>query len=163
MGYLFSEKRIVRDIIHSNLIVNYGDNVSGFISLIEKFHESLDPVYLKKKEGAQKEIQQVGLVATAALVGSVAFGVLGILLTISGGFPAAIGLGLILVTLPLGYLAFNTYTASKNMRDIINSPKEYQKLLSLDQVFDKQKIKDKVSEGTFCFNWIVDIAVEKMI
>ncbi|MBS0585280.1 MAG: hypothetical protein JSR76_03135 [Verrucomicrobia bacterium] len=137
--------------------------MSGFISFIEKFHESVSPEYVKKKEGAQKEVQQVGLIATAALVGSVAFGVLGVLLTISGGFPAVIGLGLILVTLPLGYLAFNTYTASKNMRDIIDSPKEYQKFLGLDQAFDKQKIKNKVSEGTFWFNWIVDIAIDKMM
>ena len=131
-------------------------------SFIENVHENIDPSYLKEKREIKKNLQQVGLISTAASIASLAVGIFGLALTVSGGLGAIIGLPLILVSLPLGYLAFNTYKLSENMKDIIDNPKEYQRFFGLVPTFDKQKIKKKLEEETFCFSWAAELAAEAM-
>ncbi|MBA3816436.1 MAG: hypothetical protein H0X29_07950 [Parachlamydiaceae bacterium] len=128
-------------------------------SFIESIHENIDPSYLKDKDQAKKNLKQIGLTSTATLVTSIVFGILGISLTASG---AAIGLPLILVSLPIGYLSFNVYNVSKNINDILDNPKDYQRLFVLDPGYDKQKIKTKLEQGTFCFSWIIELALDEV-
>lgn len=134
----------------------------SFTELLENFHRSADPQYARDIDKARSALQDAGLWLTAVAVGSVAFGVIGISLTCGGGVGAALGTSLILVTLPLGYLSFNGTKVSKNLSDILNNPKEYITLKGFGKL-DKQKIKKKVEEETYCFHWIVDAMVDKMI
>lgn len=134
--------------------------LNSMSSFFENIHENIDHAYLLEKEERKKQIQSVGLISTAVLVASAVVGIFGFALTISGTVGAVIGLPLILVTLPLGYLSFNTYKVSKNMNDIIDNPTAYR---NLNLTLDKQQIKKKLQQETFCFDWIIDLAVEKIV
>lgn len=132
-------------------------------SFLENIHETVDPAYLEAKEANKKGIQFVGFIATATFVASVASAIFGMALTVSSGFGAILGAPIILVSLPIGYASYNAAKVSKNINDIIDNPKEYQKLFGLHQVFDKQKIKKKLEQETFCFSWAVNVVVEAMV
>lgn len=132
-------------------------NLSLFL---ESIHENANPAYLQQKEEKKKLIQSMGLISTAVLVASAVVGIFGIALTLSGGVGAVMGLPLILVNLPLGYLSFNAYKVSQNINDIIDNPAIYR---NLNQTFDKQKIKKKLEKETFFFNWIIDVLVDKYV
>lgn len=134
--------------------------INFICSSIENIHENIDPSYLKEKEGVKNNVLVIGLVSTATFVTSIAFAIFGIALTVSSGLGAFIGFPIILVSLPVGYLSYNAYKISKNTNDIIDNPKKYQRLFGLDPAFDKQKIKNKLEQGTFCFSSIVEIALE---
>lgn len=137
--------------------------MASFISsFMENVHENIDPSYIREKEETKKQLQSIGLISTAILVASIALVIFGVALTASGGFSAIIGLPIILVSLPLGYLSFNAYKVTKNISDIEDNPKEYQRFIGWDLIWDKQKIKKKLEQETFCFSWIVDVAVEEM-
>lgn len=125
-------------------------------SFVEDFREFVDPSYLEAKEEMKKNLRTMGLVATGTLVASFALTFFGAALTTSG-----FGAPIIFVSLPLGYSSYNCYKISENLYDIIENPTEYQKFTSLS--VDKQKIKKKLGEGTFCFSWIIDLAVDEAI
>ena len=138
--------------------------MASFItSLLESAHEYYDPTYQKQKEELKKFVQATGLISTAALIGSVAFAILGISLTASGGFAAVIGAPIIFASLPSGYLCYNANKVSENFNDIVSNPKQYQRLLELDPAFDKYKFKNKLTEGTFCFGWAIDCWLDEMV
>lgn len=135
--------------------------MTSFISsFVETVHENIDPSYVREKQQVKKGVQATGLISTATLVASIALGTIGIALTCGGLI--ATGLALTSVSLPLCYSSFNAYTVSKNISDIIDNPKQYQKITDFELTWDKQKIKKKLEQDTFCFSSIVDVAVEKV-
>lgn len=132
--------------------------MAGFIArFAEGLHEQIDPSYQLKKEETRKQIQQFGLISTASFVLSVAFAIFGIALTASSGLGAFFGFPIIFVALPTCYFSYNASKALTNFNDIINNPKEYLDLLGSP---DKPKIKKKLEERTFGFNWIIDFVVD---
>jgi len=136
--------------------------VSFIPSLLENLHQGADPAYAKKKEESKALVAKVELASVAALVVSVAFGVLGIALTVSGGLSLILGFSIILVTLPAGYLVYNAYKTLENIDDVLDNPKKYQDAFGLTQTFNKELLKAKLKEGTFLFGWFASIAVEKI-
>ncbi|KAF3362754.1 hypothetical protein PHSC3_000668 [Chlamydiales bacterium STE3] len=155
--------------------------MANFISsLVENIRGSIDSPYGETHQEAKIGLQTIGLTSTATLVTSVAFGVFGVALTIWGGLAAIVGLTIILVSLPLGYLSYSAYKLSDNMNDIIVNPKKYQgqnllganidkekikKKLKKETVclkanIDKERIKNKLKQETVCLNWVIDCVVE---
>jgi hypothetical protein len=140
--------------------------ISSFIGHLqdgaEHIHENIDPEYKKQKTEIKDSLQKVGLMSTAAIAASVAFGILGITMTASGGLAAIVGVPLILVSLPLGYLAYNGYRVAENLNEIVDNPKKYQATFGLEDGFDKDKVKAKLKENTFGFSWIIDFAIDQL-
>jgi hypothetical protein len=151
--------------IHVILIILYNIEFgeSSMLPLIEHIHTALDPVYAKKKEEHLADCQLAKLISAAALATSVAFAVFGIVLAVSGGPAAIVGLALILVSLPLGYLSYNAYRTSENAIDICNNPIEYLNFTRFDETFNKQTLKNKLTQGTFGFDLFTDLLIEKMV
>ena len=130
-------------------------------SLLESAHSSIDPSYAFAKEEDKKEMQQIGLLATAALITSIATGLFGLALTSSGGFSAVIGFPVVMISAAVSYLAFNAYKVTRNFADIIDNPKEYQKVFRLSSDFDKEKVKQKLQQNTLCFDWVIERFISK--
>lgn len=130
---------------------------------MENIHENVDPAYKMEKEEAKRQLQPIGLVATATLIASIALGIFGIALAVSGGYGAIVALPLILISVPLCYLSYNAYKVTKNIDEIIDNPKKYQKFhYQQDPTLDMQKIKKKLAKDTICFRPVVDWFVDKM-
>lgn len=140
--------------------------ISSFIGHLqdsaEHLHENIDPEYKKQKAEVKGFLQQVGLASTAAAVTSVALGILGIVFAASGGLAAIVGVPLILVSLPVGYLAYNAYRIAENLNEIVDNPKKFQASFGLEGGFDKDKVKAKLKENTFGFSWIIDVAIDQL-
>lgn len=141
--------------------------IRNFISsFVEKVHEKIDPSYLKKKENVRQNLMTVGLVSTASLVMSTAFGIFGIALTNSAKTSVLAGLSVLLVSLPMGYLSYNVYKVSGNAKSIIDDPKLYWDPLKSEKGLkgaNIQKVKRKLEEGTIGFSWVIDCAVTEGI
>lgn len=131
-------------------------------SFLDYIHENIDPAYAERKKEVKKSIQAAGLISTAALVASIVFGVLGIALTTSAGVAVIFGLPIILVSLPVGYLSYNSYKTLENIKDVLENPKKYQNSFGLEDSFDKQSLKNKLTQGTFCFSWCIGFILEEM-
>lgn len=142
------------------------NHLSSFIGHLhdaaEHVHENIDPEYKKQKEEMKDGLQKMGLLSTAGVASSIALGILGIALTASGGLAAIVGVPLILVSLPLGYLAYNAYRVAENLNDIVDNPIKFHAPFTLEKAFDKQKIKEKLKENTFGFSWIIDFAIDQL-
>lgn len=129
-------------------------------SFAEKIHEHADPAYLKFKSNAKNDLEVVGMFATAALVASVVVGIAGFALASAGGLTAVIGVPLILVSLPVGYMAYNTYRITDNLADIIDNPKKYDNSLGMD--IGHHQLKSKLKQGTVGANWVVNFVVSEL-
>lgn len=129
--------------------------IGSFINAVtEKIYRNIDTSYIKKEE-SKEILQDVGMVSTAVLTASLALTIMG--MTITGGF------ALIAISLPLGYLSYNACKVAENMQDVINNYKEYELLKLVDQNLVNQKLKKKLSEGTFCFWWMIELAARNNI
>ena len=135
--------------------------MASFISsFAEAIHECADPAYLKFKSQTKKDLEIVGMLATAALVASVVVGIAGFALASAGGLAAVVGAPVILVSLPVGYLAYNIYRITDNLAEIIDNPKKYDNSLGMD--LGHHKLKRQLKQGTIGFDWIVNFVVSEM-
>ena len=128
----------------------------------EYLHENIDSAYKKQKEEVKDCLQKVGLLSTATMAASIALGILGITCAATGGLAAVVGVPLILVSLPLGYLAYNGYRIAENLNDIVANPKKYQVSFGLEGALDKDKVKEKLKENTFGFSWIISAVIDQL-
>jgi hypothetical protein len=138
--------------------MSLGENISSAVNQIRRH---LDPVYVSQYREEKEACRRVGMVSLASIVGSVALDILGFSLATCGGIAAVIGASLLLASLPIGYLAYNCYTLSKNVLEIVNNPSAY-RILGLGPA-DRQRIRSKLGEGTFLCNWAVDIVMHDIV
>ena len=136
--------------------------MTGFVSRFNKFMESahtrLDPVYAEEKKQRNEILTELGMYATASLVASVTFGVVGFALTSSGGgISKVVGTSLTVMSLPTGFLAFNLYKISQNFVEINKNPDQYS---SLTVQNDPKKIKAKLKEGTILFDSVIEYYID---
>jgi hypothetical protein len=133
-----------------------------FPAFFESCHEALDPSYAVNKKNNLNSLKNLELISSAALISGIAFMVLGIALC-SSGLGAIIGVPLVLISIPTCYFSYNGTRVLENLQDIFDNPKKLQNLYLLDTSFDKYSFKNKLKEGTFCFNWFIDAAIEQMV
>lgn len=131
-----------------------------FASIVDKVHKNLDPSLAQKLDEAKQQVQLIQMQTIAVLVASVAFGTFGVANAVAGGITA---FPIILVGLPVGYLAYNAYHVAKNLYDVIDNVKNYRNSYGIDLSLDAQKLKSKLKEGTCCFEWLTNAVVDEMV
>jgi hypothetical protein len=72
-----------------------------------------------------------------------------------------LGLPIIFVSIPIGYLSYNTTQVSKNILEILNNPKAYQNSYGISNTLDSKKLKAKLKENTFFFDFFIEYGVSK--
>lgn len=58
------------------------------------------------------------------------------------------------------YLAYNSYQISENFKDFARNPKKYMTLSGFGDKLDEDKFRDRLTRGTFCFNWATDKIID---
>jgi hypothetical protein len=144
-------------LINKKVFVSMSDFLA---SIFGKVHKQQDPAFAQKLDEAKKELQSSQGQVVAILVSSVAFATFGIANAASGSF---ISLPIILVSLPVGFLSYNGYQATKNLYDILDNLTNYRNSYGLESSFDAQKIKSKLKEGTYFFEWTTNANVDEMV
>jgi len=139
------------------------DGLTGaYHKTVEGIKNNVDPTYAKKQKEVRDATQAGSLAAVALLVADVAFFVLGFALCAAGGGALVLGIPLVLVTLPVGYLAYNAYRTCENLKEIIDTPSKYQNLGGIGG-WHKDSFKTGLIKGTFCFEWFADLIVQNMV
>jgi hypothetical protein len=126
-----------------------------FSSAVHRIRNGFDSEYTAQYQEEKANCTKIEMAAVAGIVGSVALGILGFSFTATGGIAAIIGVPLLLASAPLGYASYNCYEITKNLLDIFNNPAKY-RILGLGE-FDKNKIRNKLEEGTFLCNWAIQL------
>lgn len=132
-------------------------------SFAEYVHENVDHNYAKEKEELKGVFQTAQLISAAALVAGVAFTIFAFASIASGGLVGLGGLMMLTTSLPLVYFSYNSCRLAANLDNILENPKKYQNLFGLEETFNKRAFKQKISEGTYCFNWFISYLTDKLV
>lgn len=126
------------------------------------------PQYKRIQAEFQDVKEQVDLGTRCMAIAAVALAVLGFAFIATG-----IGVAFLVVALPLGFFAYNSYKTSSNIDEIIKNPSQYievqtngnkpsdfdpRNIIKLGP--DLENIKTKLKENTFLFDWAIDLGVE---
>lgn len=130
--------------------------VGDFLDFID---EQTNPKIAREKTETREICQKAELAATAVLVASTALAIFGMAMSIT----SALGLPILFVTLPLCYLSYNCSKTIANFAKIIDRPTKYQNFIGLDKEINRLKVKEKLLEGTICFDWAVNALVDKYV
>jgi hypothetical protein len=113
-------------------------------------------------QSRREALQSIGMVSVAGIIGSVAFGVLGFsLVTGGGGIAAFIGAPLLLVSLPVGYAAYNCNMIARNLLEIVNNPSSYR--TAVIGPLDRERLRSRLVQGTFFANWAIDMLLDELM
>lgn len=132
-------------------------------TIADKIQETIDPQYLRDKLEAKKGLQKDKENSIQALAASIGLSILGYGLSNCGVVGSLVSMPILMVSLPAGYLTYNSYKTSVNMSDILDNPKKYQTLDGLSQIYSEDLLKEKLRKETICFEWATDPLAERIV
>lgn len=143
-------------------INNIHKGLTDRIDYLRTYNGTHDPSTINKQKAcARQGLIHGQLLATVGLIVGVALTALGLATAASGALFASFFI--FSISLPLCYLSYNAIQVTENMKDINEHPGFYRPYLGIMDHFDQTKLRQQLTKNTFCFEWIVDFAIQELV
>lgn len=118
-----------------------------------------DPAAQEVQNIARAIAEKIGEYTGYLKIAAVAFVALGLVALV---FSTGLGIALIVVSLPIGFFAYNMQMMQPNLDEIIENPAAYILIdpTSAEVKLNSDQIKAKLKENTFCFDYPIDTLFE---